>query len=136
MASNTASAGQTNRPASIEILFNGYPQDIPASKLASASTELSLFDSDLVVVNTADQAPTDGEVFAINYEGELVIKRLRRGGGKWSVCSDYADQRRHTPKRCMDAFLIIGHVFNKQSERIGWSGHLRKNLPPPFLQKA
>lgn len=98
---------------------NGFsPAKLFTAKVNGASMEPSLYDGDLVVVNTADQAPADGEVFALNYEGELVIKRLRRDGGEWWACSDNADQRRFAPKRCMDGVYIIGRVVYKQSERI------------------
>lgn len=86
--------------------------------MASASAELRLFDSGLVVDNTADKAPTDCDVFSINDEEELVIQRLRRGGVEWLACSDNADQCRFAPKRCMEGVFIIGRVVYTQSERI------------------
>lgn len=80
--------------------------------------EPSLWDGDLVVINTADDNPQDGDAFALNYEGELVIKRLRRDAGEWWAASDNADQRRFAPKRCTEDVKIIGRVVYKQSERI------------------
>ena len=38
---------------------------------------------DTVVINTAQAEPKDGAVFAVNYEGQLVIKRLVRDAGQW-----------------------------------------------------
>ena len=80
--------------------------------------EPSLWDGDLVVINTSDTSPHDGEAFAINYEGELVIKRLRRDAGEWFAISDNSDQRRYSPKRCTEDVVILGRVIYKQSERI------------------
>jgi phage repressor protein C with HTH and peptisase S24 domain len=80
--------------------------------------EPALWDGDLVVINTADTSPHDGDAFAMNYEGELVIKRLRRDAGEWWATSDNADQRRFAPKRCTEDVKIIGRVVYKQSERI------------------
>jgi phage repressor protein C with HTH and peptisase S24 domain len=98
---------------------NGYkPEKLFAVRVSGASMEPSLWDGDLVVINTADTAPHDGEAFAINYEGELVIKRLRRDAGEWWATSDNADQRRFAPKRCTEDVVIIGRVIYKQSERI------------------
>lgn len=98
---------------------NGYrPEKLFAVRISGASMEPSLWDGDLVVINTADTIPHDGEAFAINYEGELVIKRLRRDAGEWWATSDNADQRRFAPKRCTDGVVIIGRVIYKQSERI------------------
>lgn len=78
----------------------------------------SLYDGDLVVVNTADTKPRDGEVFAVNYEGELVIKRVRLDAGECWLDSDAADQLRFRPRRCGDGCFILGRVVYKQSERI------------------
>lgn len=97
---------------------NFNPDKLFAFRVSGASMEPSLWDGDLVVVDTNDPRPTDGDVFAVNYEGEMVIKRLRRDGGEWWVASDNADQRRFAPKRCNGESLIIGRVVYKQSERI------------------
>lgn len=98
---------------------NGFDADkLFAFRVAGASMEPSLWDGDLVVVDTNDANPTDGDVFAVNYEGEMVIKRLRRDGGEWWAASDNADQRRFAPKRCNGESLVIGRVVYKQSERI------------------
>lgn len=98
---------------------HGYtPEKLFAVRVNGASMEPSLWDQDLVVVNTDDSTPVDGEVFAINYEGELVIKRMRRDSGEWFACSDNADNRRFAPKRCHEGVCLIGRVVYKQSERI------------------
>ncbi len=95
------------------------PYDLLAIKVRGESMEPSLHDGDLVVINTADVVPKDGEVFAINYEGEAVIKRLVRDGGEWWLASDNTDQRRYPRKRWVDGdSLIVGRVVHKQSERI------------------
>lgn len=99
-------------------MHNYKPEKLFAVRVTGASMEPALWDSDLVVINTADTTPHDGDVFAMNYEGELVIKRMRRDAGEWWACSDNADQRRFAPKRCTDEVKIIGRVIYKQSERI------------------
>lgn len=99
--------------------MNGYkPEKLFAVRVSGASMEPSLWDGDLVVINTDNVAPSDGDCFAINYEGELVIKRLRRDAGEWWATSDNTDQRRFAPKRCTEDVKIIGRVVYKQSERI------------------
>jgi phage repressor protein C with HTH and peptisase S24 domain len=81
--------------------------------------EPGLYDGDTVVINTADTKPADGEAFAINYEGELLIKRLVRDNGLWWLSSDNSDQRKFPRKQCAgDLCLIIGKIVHKQSERI------------------
>lgn len=99
-------------------LHNYKQNKLLALHVSGASMEPSLWDNDLVVINTEDTKPHDGDVFAINYEGELVIKRMRRDAGEWIACSDNADQRRFAPKRCTEDVRIIGRIVYKQSERI------------------
>lgn len=98
---------------------NNYrPEKLFAVLVSGSSMEPALWDGDLVVVNTDDKTPADGEAFAFNYEGELVIKRLRRDAGEWWAASDNTDQRRYSPKRCTEDVIILGRVVYKQSERI------------------
>ncbi len=98
---------------------HGYnPAKMFAVRVNGASMETALWDGDLVVVNTADTRPIDGECFAINYEGEMCIKRLRRDAGEWWATSDNADQRRFSPKRCTEDVIIVGRVVYKQSDKI------------------
>lgn len=99
--------------------LNSYrPEALFAVRVAGQSMEPSLWDGDLVVINTADTEPSDGEVFAINYEGEMAIKRMRRDAGEWFACSDNADQRRFAPKRCTEEVKLIGRAVYRQGERI------------------
>lgn len=99
--------------------MNNYrPESLFGVRVSGASMEPALWDGDLVVINTADTNPHDGEAFALNYEGELVIKRMRRDAGEWWATSDNSDQRRFAPKRCTEGVVIIGRVIYKQSERI------------------
>jgi len=80
--------------------------------------EPTFYDGDLVVLNTADKEPLDGGVYAINYEGEPLIKRMERDAGHWWLKSDNLDQRKHGRKVCQgDACIIVGRVVRKESER-------------------
>lgn len=56
--------------------------------------------------------------FGIDYEGELVIKRLVRDEGAWWLSSDNPDQRRYPRKRMTQDCFVIGQIVHKQSERI------------------
>lgn len=98
----------------------GYrPENLIAIRVKGESMEPKLYDGDTVVINTADAIPKDGEVFAVNYEGEDVVKRLIRDAGKWWLSSDNPDDRRFPKKECAgDMCLIVGRVVHKQSERI------------------
>jgi phage repressor protein C with HTH and peptisase S24 domain len=89
-----------------------------AVEINGRSMEPSLFEGDLVVVNTGDQVARDGEVYAFNYEGELLVKRLVREADAWYMRSDNQDKARYGDKLCNDRTRIIGRIVHKQSERI------------------
>lgn len=111
----------------VPIVFGKYwyqsrgfkPEKLIAVRVRGQSMEPGMHDNDTVVINTADTTPIDGECFAVNYEGEAVIKRLVRDAGEWWLSSDNPDQRRYPRKLCSgDACIIIGRIVHKQSERI------------------
>lgn len=83
------------------------------------SMEPSLYEDDIVIINTLDKKAVDGAVYAFNYEGEAVVKRLSRDAGKWWLTSDNPDQRKYHRKLCQsNACLPIGRVVRKESDRI------------------
>lgn len=86
-----------------------------ALKVIGDSMEPAMFEGDLVVINSADTALVDGAVFAVNYEGQPVIKRLRRDAGAWWLDSD---NKRYTPKRCDEHAILIGRVCYRQTDKI------------------
>lgn len=79
--------------------MHGYkPERLIAIRVQGSSMETGLNQNDTVVINTEDTNPKDGEVFAVNYEGAAVIKRLVRDRGEWWLSSDNPDQRKYPPK--------------------------------------
>lgn len=94
------------------------PDKLLAIRVSGRSMEPSLYDGDLVIVNTDDVTLKDGQVFAANYDGELVIKRLKRESGHWHLSSDNQDKIRFPDKRCSDGCGLIGRIVYKQSEHI------------------
>jgi phage repressor protein C with HTH and peptisase S24 domain len=95
-----------------------HAEQLVAVKVRGASMEPGLFDGDTVVINLSDTRPLDGECFGVNYEGELVIKRLRRDGGAWWLSSDNQDKTRYADKAVSAGAEILGRVIHKSSERI------------------
>lgn len=89
-----------------------------ALKVKGRSMEPGLTEGDTVLINTASQEPKDGIAFAVNYEGEAVIKRLVRDAGQWWLVSDNPDQTRYPRKLCDEHVRIVGEVVQKQSLRI------------------
>lgn len=94
------------------------PSKLFATTVSNGSMEPGLYDGDTVIVNTAGIEPKDSRVFAVNYEGELVIKRLVRDDGRWWLSSDNPDQRRYPRKVCHEGVVLLGEIVHKQSERI------------------
>lgn len=98
---------------------NGYDRSkLIAIIVRGESMETTLYEGDLVVVNTADQKLVDGAIYAINYEGEPVVKRLTRDAGQWWLTSDNPDQRRYYRRVCDETVKVIGRVVRKESERL------------------
>lgn len=97
----------------------GYHRDhLIAITVRGESMEPTFYEDDLVIINTADRQPADGAVFAINYEGEPIVKRMARDAGQWWLTSDNADQRKYHRKVCRgDACIVIGRVVRKETER-------------------
>lgn len=94
------------------------PDRLFAVKVANGSMEPGLHHGDTVVVNTEATHPTDGVVFAVNYEGELCIKRLVRDEGAWWLSSDNPNKAAYPRKRMTEDCFIIGEIVHKQSEWI------------------
>ena len=98
---------------------HGYrPSQLLAIKVTGRSMEPSLYDGDLVIVNLDDTRLQDGQVFAANYEGELVIKRLKRDAQQWFLSSDSPDKIRFGDKRCTDGCGLLGRIVYRQTEHI------------------
>jgi phage repressor protein C with HTH and peptisase S24 domain len=94
-------------------------QDLKAIIVRGDSMEPALFDGDVIVVNTADKSLVDGTVYAVNYEGEVVVKRMVRDAGMWWLTSDNSDQRKYHRKSCKGAeCIVIGKVVRKESTHI------------------
>jgi phage repressor protein C with HTH and peptisase S24 domain len=99
---------------------NGYfPENLIAIRVRGESMEPTLYHDDIVVINTADTSPLDGAVFAINYEGEAVVKRFTRDAGDWWLTSDNPDHRKYPRKLCRgNECMIVGRVVWREGSRI------------------
>lgn len=95
------------------------PSALIALTVKGESMEPNLYQGDLVIVNTAQIEMVDGAVFAVNYEGEAVIKRLSRDSGQWWLSSDNPDQRRYHRKSCRGGeCIMIGRVVRRETDKI------------------
>lgn len=96
-----------------------HPAKLIAIPVKGESMEPTLYEGDIIIINTADTKPVDGYVYAVNYEGEAVVKRLARDAGQWWLTSDSSDQRKYHRKLCQgEACIIIGRIVRKESDRI------------------
>lgn len=74
---------------------------------------------DLVVVNRDEIECQEAQVFAINYEGQLRLRRLFRDDGAWWLHCDDTDDRRFPRKKLVDRYCyVLGRVVHRQSERL------------------
>lgn len=79
----------------------------------------TLSQGDLVILHTGDVRLVDGRVFAVNYEGRLVIRRLFRDAGAWWLNCDNTDARHFPRKQFSNKHcFIIGRAVYRQSEAI------------------
>lgn len=99
---------------------HGYnPDQLVAILVKGDSMETALHEDDVVVIDTADTKLVDGVVYAFNYEGEAVVKRLSRDAGMWWLTSDNPDQRKYHRKSVQgNECIVIGRVVRKESDRI------------------
>jgi phage repressor protein C with HTH and peptisase S24 domain len=95
------------------------PKNILAIEVTGDSMERSLFDGDIAFMDNSDTRLVDGEVYAVNYEGTAVVKRLQRDAGHWWLTSDNESPGRHQRKVCRgDDCIIVGRIVHKESDRI------------------
>ena len=92
------------------------PEKLIALKISGRSMEPKYNEGDLVIVNTESATPKDGVPFAVNYEGEMVIKRMRRDAGQWFISSDNPDKTRYADKLCAEGCYVLGEVIYLQTE--------------------
>lgn len=94
------------------------PRDLIAINVEGESMEPSIYEGDLVVINTADTRLVSGEVYAVNYEGEAVIKRMVREGGMWYLVSDNPapkfGRRVCQGRDC----IMIGKVVRRETDHV------------------
>lgn len=95
------------------------PSNLVALRVRGESMEPSLHEDDIIIINLADTKLSDGSVYAINYEGEAIVKRLSRDAGEWWLMSDNPDQRKYHRKLCRGGeCIVVGKVVRKESTRI------------------
>lgn len=83
------------------------PSKAAAMKVTGESMEPLLSSGDTVLVNTEEDQPRHDKVFAINIDGELVVKRLLEEREGWVL---HSDNPIHRARPVTDSTQIIGRV--------------------------
>ena len=87
-------------------------------QVGGRSMEKTLSDKDWVLVYKGWTEPKNDKIFAINFDGEPVIKRLSRDGGQWWLTSDNPEPQYYR-RLCSDGECqIVGQAVLKQSEAL------------------
>ena len=90
--------------------YDFVPHCLLAIRVRGRSMEPMLFEDDTVVINIADTKLVSGEIYAINFDGEAVVKQLIHQGRDWWMCS--INQNGEFPRRlCRSGdCIIVGRV--------------------------
>ncbi len=93
------------------------PARLIAIRVKGESMEPTLYEDDIVVINLDARSPIDNGIFAVNYDGEAVVKRMSRDMGQWWLMSDNADQRKFYRRACKETeCIIVGRVVRREGD--------------------
>ncbi|MGK5024609.1 XRE family transcriptional regulator [Janthinobacterium sp. RB2R34] len=114
---NWSDSGSTGVPRKW-IQRKGYdPEKLISIQVQGESMEPTFYEGDTVVINLADKKLTDNGVFAINYDGEAVVKRVSRDIGEWWLMSDNPDQRKYYRRMCKGAeCIVVGRIVRREGD--------------------
>lgn len=79
--------GVLHVPRAIIEGHNLIPHQLLAIRVRGQSMEPMMFEDDVVVVNTADKKPISREIYAVNFNGEALVKQLVKRGSDWCLHS-------------------------------------------------
>jgi phage repressor protein C with HTH and peptisase S24 domain len=101
------------------LIDRGYtPKALLAIQAPDESMKPTITASDLIVLNTEGTSPEEGQVFAVNYEGQLLVRRMFRDLGEWWLVCDYQDPQRFPRKQHVERNPLLGKVVHRQSEYV------------------
>jgi phage repressor protein C with HTH and peptisase S24 domain len=79
--------GVLHLPRTVIENHNLVPHQLLAIRVRGQSMEPMMFEDDVVVVNTADKQPISREIYAVNFNGEALVKQLVKRGSDWCLFS-------------------------------------------------
>lgn len=79
--------GILHMPRAVIDAHDLVPHQLLAIRVRGQSMEPMMFEDDVVVVNTADKTPVSREIYAVNFNGEALVKQLVRRNNEWFLHS-------------------------------------------------
>ena len=77
-----------------------------------------MIDGDVVIINIADTRPKSGELYAVNYDGEAVVKQVVKDGPEWYLVSfNPAPEFRRRVCRGGEC-IIVGRVVRQEARKL------------------
>jgi hypothetical protein len=87
------------------------PEQLIAVAIDDASMAPRLNSGDIAVINTHDTVPQDNDVYLINYNGNIVVRRMTRDFGNWFLSADNNDSKLyHREEFVADTSEVLGRV--------------------------
>lgn len=86
------------------------PADLLVMAIKGRSMEPMMFEDDKVLVDTSKRMPLNNECFALNWNGEPIVKCLIKKGDSWALYSMNRDPKYHTIDVRSGQCSIIGLV--------------------------
>ncbi len=87
--------------------------------VVAESMEPTLYEGDLIAINTLENEPNEGSLFLVAHDGEILVRRLMRDLGTWWMTCDNPKQNRFPRKVCdKEHTQIIGRAVYRQTERL------------------
>jgi len=74
-------------PTSAIVLAKANPAALLGLRVRDRGMEPLFFEDDWIVIDTADKVRRNGEVFAVNWNGEACVNQLVNRGGQWYLSS-------------------------------------------------
>lgn len=94
------------------------PQCLLAISVKGDSMWPLMIEGDVVVINIADTKPINNEFYAVNFDGEAVVKRLVRDGREWYLASMNPDPAYYRRACRGGECIIVGRVVRQEARTL------------------
>ena len=94
------------------------PQCLLAIKIRGDSMYPLMIDGDVVVINIADTRPKSGELYAVNFDGEAVVKQMIYEGHEWYLVSINKDKQYYRRICRGGECIVVGRVVRQEARKL------------------